>query len=51
MESWPTSSIESWGSALFLRRYGVPGSFLEFLAETGVPVELRRMSQGISGVA
>ena len=31
MESWPTCSIESCGSALFLRRYGVHGAFLEFL--------------------
>ena len=31
MESWPTCSMEYWESALFLRRYGVHGAFLEFL--------------------
>ena len=41
---WPTSLIESWESALFSRRYGVHGAFLEFfcrnwcsyILETGV---------------
>ena len=31
LESWPTSSIESWESALFSRWCGVHGAFLEFL--------------------
>ena len=31
MESWPTSSIESWESSLFLRLHGVHGAFLELL--------------------
>ena len=31
MQSWPTSSIESWKSALFPRPYGVHEAFLEFL--------------------
>ena len=48
---WPTSLIESWESALFSRRYGVHGAFLKFLAEIGVPIDLRWVSQGISGDA
>ena len=51
MESWPTSSIESWESALFYRRYGVLGAFLNSCVEIGVPIDLTRVSQGISGVA
>ena len=31
MERWPTCSIKSWKLAVFLRRYGVHGAFLEFL--------------------
>ena len=31
VESWPTSSIESWGPAVFSRWYGVHEAFLEFL--------------------
>ena len=51
MESWPTSSIESSESALFCRQYGVHGAFLEFLSEIDVPIDLRRLSQGMSGDA
>ena len=31
LQSWPTSSIESWESILFSRWYGVHEAFLEFL--------------------
>ena len=51
MGRWPTSLIESWESALFWRRYGVHGALLESCAEIGVPLDLRRVSQGLSGVA
>ena len=51
VESWPTSSKESWESALFSRRYGAHGAFLELLCEIDVPLDLRRVSQGISGVS
>ena len=51
VESSPTSSIESWESALFSRRYGVHGTFLELLCEIDVPLDLKRVSLGISGVS
>ena len=51
VDIWTTSSIESWELALFSRQYGVHGAFLEFLCEIDVPLDLRRVSQGISGVS
>ena len=43
---WPTSLIESWESALFLRRYGMHGVFLEFLCWNWCSYRLER---GVSG--
>ena len=51
VESWPTSSIESWEFTLFSRWYGIHGDTSSSCAEIGVPLDLRRLSQGISVVA
>ena len=51
MESWPTSSIESWNT--ISSRYDMASMehSLSSCAEIGVPLDLRRVSQGISVVA
>ena len=46
VESWPTSSIESWESALFPRRYGVHGAFLDSLCWN---CSSYRLERGFSG--
>ena len=50
MESWPTSSIESWESALFSRRYGVHGAFLEFLCSNWCSNRLEMCVSGNPGI-
>ena len=49
MDSWPTSSIESWKSL----SSGDDMASMELTSssctEIGVPLDLRRVSQGISG--
>ena len=51
MQSWTTSSIESWESGLFSRRYRLYGVSSSSSAEIGVPIDYRRVSEGIAGVA
>ena len=51
MESLHTSVVEARESALIWREYGVHEASLSCCAEIGVPLDLRRVSQGISGVA
>ena len=51
MESWPTSSIESWESALIRDDMASMELSSSSCAEIGVPLNLRRVSKGISGVA
>ena len=46
MGRWPTSLIKSWESALFSRRYGVHGAFLEFLCRNWCS---HRLETGVSG--
>ena len=48
---WPTSLIESCESALFSRRYGCMELSSSSCAKIGVPIDLRRVSQRISGIA
>ena len=51
MERWPTCSIESRESALLLRHMGCMELTSSSCAEIGVLIDLRHVSQGISGVA
>ena len=51
MESWPTSSIESWEAALSQDDVASMELTSSSCAEIGVPPDLRRVSQGNSGVA
>ena len=46
VESWLTCSIESWESALFLRQYGVHGSFIEFLCWNWCSYKLKTCVSG-----
>ena len=51
MGRWPTSLTESWQSALFSNDMGCMKLSSSSCAEIGVPVDLRRVSQGMSGVS
>ena len=48
-ESWPTSSIESWKSALFSTRYGVHEAVLEFLCWNWCSYRLEKCVSGNLG--
>ena len=50
MGRWPTSLIESWESALFREDIWCMELSSSSCAEIGVPIDLRRVFQGISGV-
>ena len=50
MERWLTSSFEDRESALISRRYGVPGFFILLFTDIDVPIDLRWVSEGISGL-
>ena len=51
MESWPTSSIQSWETLSSRSDMASMELTSSSCAEIGVPQYLRRVSQGISGVA
>ena len=51
MESCPTSSIESWNQLSSRDNMGCMELSLSSCAEIGVPIDLRRVSLGISVVA
>ena len=51
MGRWPTSLIESWESALSRDDMVCMELSSCSCAEIGVPIDLRRVSQGISGGA
>ena len=50
MERWLTFSFKDRESALISRRYGVPGFSSCCFTEIDVPIDLRWVSQGISGL-
>ena len=51
MGRWPTSLIESWESAFSQDDMGCMELSSNSCAAIGVPIDLRRVSQGISAVA